>query len=228
MLRDEPAAAHLEKDTGEPSLTRMLGGRASAIDASLPPVAFGAGWFLSSGSITVGATAAVALSVLIALWRLRSGARPLAVLVSLLAVVLGAIIALRTGNAADFFLVRFGTNIVSAVAWMVSIAVRWPLLGLIVGTMLGQGRRWRRDPDLLRAYQFASWVWVGQYVLRLVVFLPLWWAHAVAALSIAQVVLTWPLVALCVSASWWVLRRRLPEGHPGIRRPRVESGISTG
>jgi hypothetical protein len=43
----------------------------------------------------------------------------------------------------------------------VSIAVRWPLLGLVVGTALGQRTRWRRDPDLLRGYRRASWVWVG-------------------------------------------------------------------
>lgn len=212
------------ENTGRPqdaeTLARVLGGRASAIDASLPPAAFGAAYLLNDGEISTASIAALAISIVIAGWRIRRGARPLAVLVSVLGVIAGAIIALRTGNAADFFLVRFGSNVLSALGWIISIMLRWPFLGLIVGALLRQGRRWRRDPDLLRAYNRASWVWVGQYVLRLAVFLPLWQINAVAALSIAQVALTWPLVAVCIAASWWVLRRVLPQGHPGINHPR--------
>ena len=200
---------------------RALGGRASAVDASLPPVAFGLGW-LPGGSIAVGGAAAVVVGAVIAGWRLRGGARPLAVLVSLLAVMLGAVVALRTGNAADFFLIRLVTNALSALAWMTSIAVRWPFLGLIVGTVLARGKQWRRDPAMLRAYSRASWVWVGQYLVRLAVFVPLWMVDAVVALTTAQLLLTWPLVALCVAVSLWVLRRSLPGDHPGVRHPVIE------
>ncbi|GAB3560248.1 hypothetical protein J2S53_003729 [Actinopolyspora lacussalsi] len=206
--------------TERDSLLRLLGGRASALDASLPPVAFGLGWVLSGESVAAAGISAVVVGVVIGVWRLLSGARPLAVLFSLLAVLVGSIIALRTGQAVDFYLVRLASNAASGLAWMISIAVRWPLLGLVVGTLLGQRTRWRRDPDLLRAYSRASWVWVGQYVTRLVVFIPLWMINAVVPLSIAQVVLTWPLVVLCVVASWWVLRRTLPPDHPGIRHAR--------
>jgi hypothetical protein len=105
----------------------------------------------------------------------------------------------------------------------VSIAVRWPLLGLVVGAALGQRTRWRRDPDLLRGYRRASWVWVGQYLLRLAVFIPLYLAGAVYALGIARVALTWPLVMACIALSWPVLRRALPPGHPGLLHPRAAS-----
>jgi hypothetical protein len=105
------------------------------------------------------------------------------------------------------------------VAWAASIVLRWPLLGVVVGTVLGQRTRWRADPALLRAYGRASWVWVGQYLLRLAVFVPLWAAGWVAALGAARVALSWPLVASCIGVSWWVLRRALPPGHPGLRHP---------
>ena len=49
---------------------------------------------------------------------------------------------------------------------------------------------------------------------------PLALIDAVVALGVAQVVLTWPLVAVCVLTSWWVLRRTLPADHPGLRHPR--------
>ena len=132
-----------------------------------------------------------------------------------------AVIALYTGRAADFFLVQIVANAVSAMAWAVSILVRWPLLGLLVGAALGQRTRWRRDPDLVRGYQRASWAWVGQYVLRLVVFLPLYLLDAVVALGVARLLLTWPLVALCVAVAWPLVRSALPPGHPGLRHPRV-------
>ena len=95
-----------------------------------------------------------------------------------------------------------------------SIAIRWPLLGLVVGTALGKPRRGAGDPDLVRGYCRASWLWAAQYAVRLVVLLTLWATDQVVALGIAQVVLTWPLVAVCVLGSWPLVRSALP---PGIR-----------
>jgi hypothetical protein len=155
----------------------------------------------------------------VAVIRLVRGGRPRAVLFGLLGVAVAALVALYTGRAVDFFLVQIVSNAASALVWAVSIVVRWPLLGLVVGTALGQRTRWRHDPDLLRGYQRASWVWVGQYLVRLAVFVPLYAADAVVALGIARTVLTWPLVALCVAISWPVLRSALPHGHGGLRHP---------
>jgi hypothetical protein len=110
--------------------------------------------------------------------------------------------------------------VVSALVWTVSIVIRWPLLGVIVGGILGQRATWRRDPALLRAYSLASWVWVAQYLVRIAVFAPLWAAGAVVALGAARVALSWPLVAICVAVSGAVLVRVLPADHPGLRSVR--------
>lgn len=201
------------------SLSDMLGGRRGAIDATLPAVAFGAGWWASGHSIMGGGIAAVLVAAGVAGWRLRRGDRPGSVLIGLLVVCLGVLIALRTGRASDFFLLQLAANMTSALAWLVSIVIRWPLLGVVVGLVLGQGRRWRRDPALLRAYGRASWVWVAQYLIRLAVFIPLYLADHVVGLTIARAALTWPLVATCIAVSWWVLQRSLPAGHPGLRSP---------
>jgi hypothetical protein len=137
-----------------------------------------------------------------------------------------ALIALRTGHAQDFFLLQIVSNAASALAWAVSIVIRWPLLGVVVGAALGQKTRWRRDRTLLRAYARGSWIWVLQYVVRVAVFLPLYAAGDVVALGVARVVLTWPLVAACLAVSWWVIRRSLPADHPGLRQPRDERQMS--
>lgn len=201
------------------SLASLLGGRTGAVDATLPPVAFVAGWLAAGQSVGVGVAAAVGTAAVLAGWRLRRGGQPRAALVGLLLVCLAALVVLRTGRAADFFLVQLVTNAASALAWLVSIAVRWPLLGVVLGAVLGQKARWRRDPALLRAYQRGSWVWVLQYLIRVAVLTPLWLADQVVALAAARVALTWPLVAACLAVSWLVVRRSLPPEHPGLRHP---------
>jgi hypothetical protein len=203
------------------SLADLLGGRRAALDATVPPVAFVVGWLLADGSVPAGAVVAMVAGLAIAGWRLSRGHRPRAVLVGLLGVALAALIALRTGRAEDFFLLQIISNAASALAWAVSIVVRWPLLGVVVATVLGQRTRWRRDPVLLSAYARGSWVWVAQYVVRLTVFVPLYLTHQVFALGVARVTLTWPLVAACLAVSWWVIRRGLPADHPGLRHPRT-------
>ncbi|MEQ3551888.1 DUF3159 domain-containing protein [Pseudonocardia nematodicida] len=216
-----PRATHRE----DPGLSELLGGRAGAVDASVPVVAFVAGWFVAgwAGSaypINWGAGAAIVAGAGVAVWRLASGRKPRAVLFGLAGVVLAAGVALATGRASDFFLVQIVSNAGSALVWAISIVVRWPLLGVIVGGVLGQRTRWRRDPDLLRGYQRASWAWVAQYVVRLAVFLPLWAADQVVLLGLARTVLSPALVALSVLVSWPLLRTALPDDHPGIRHPR--------
>ncbi|MFG1606151.1 DUF3159 domain-containing protein [Actinoplanes sp. NPDC049265] len=210
------------------SLSDLLGGRRAALDATAPVAGFLAGWLAAGHSIGWGSAAALLVALVVAGWRLRRGDRPGAVLIGLLGVVVAALVALRTGRAEDFFLLRLLSNGASALAWMVSIVVRWPLLGLVVGGVLGQRTRWRRDPALLTAYQKGSWVWVLQYVVRLAVFVPLYAAGQVVALGVAQIALTWPLVAAVIAVSWWVIRRSLPPGHPGLRHPRTASADALG
>jgi hypothetical protein len=210
----------------EQGLTEVLGGRGGAVDATVPVVAFVVAFTVADASgwaspVAWAGGAAVLIGAVVAVIRVVRGGRPRAVLFGLLGVAVAALVALYTGRAIDFFLVQIVSNAASALVWAVSIVVRWPLLGLVVGTALGQRTRWRRDPDLLRGYQRASWVWVGQYLVRLAVFLPLYAADSVVALGIARTVLTWPLVALCVALSWPVLRSALPRGHGGLRHPAV-------
>jgi len=212
------------------TLAELLGGRRGALDASLPPACFVAMWLVSGRSIGWASGAAVACGLLVAVLRWRRRERPRAVLLGLLGVAVAAMVALRTGRAADFFLVQLAVNAASALVWAVSVVIRWPLLGVVVGAVLGQRARWRRDPDLLRGYTVASWPWVGQYLLRVLVFGSLYLASrqgpaglrdgAVVALGVARVALSWPLVACCLAVSWWILRRSLPAEHPGLRRPR--------
>jgi hypothetical protein len=201
------------------SLAQLLGGGRAAIDATIPVVAFAAGWYAAGRSVPWGAGSAVAVASVVAVWRWRRRVAPRAVLVGILGVCAAAAIAIYTGRPEDFFLIRLVSNAASAVAWALSILLRWPLLGVVVGTILRQRTRWRRDPVLVRAYGRASWVWVLQYLIRLAAFIPLWNIGEVVGLTWAQALLSWPLVAAVIAVSGVVLWRSLPPDHPGLRHP---------
>ncbi|GAA1941147.1 DUF3159 domain-containing protein [Amycolatopsis minnesotensis] len=206
------------------SLASVLGGRKGAVDASLPPVGFVVGWLAAGQSIAWGAWAAIGVAVVVGAIRLVRGDRARAVVVSLAAVIAAALVALHTGRAQDFFLIQVLSNVASALLWAASAAIRWPLLGVVVGLLLGQKTRWRKDPALLRAYSIATLVWSCQYVLRVLVYVPLWWTGQLVALGVARTVLTWPLQALTIAVSGWVLYRVLPADHPGLRLAEPEPG----
>src|SRR5690606_13359950 len=203
-------------------LTTVLGGSSGVLDLIQPRHVITDVWMVVGRSIVRVATSAIPLAIDVEGGRLLRGQRVADVVISLAAVVAAALVALYTGRAQDFFLLQVLANVGSALAWAASILIRWPLLGVIVGVVLGQKTRWRRDPALLRAYSLASWVWVGQYVLRVAVFGVLWWGGQVVALGVARTVLSWPLVAAVIAVSGWVLHKALPREHPGFRHPATE------
>ncbi|MET4098774.1 hypothetical protein ABIB37_001011 [Agrococcus sp. UYP10] len=210
--------------TREESLARLLGGGRAAVEGSVPPVGFLVGWLASDGDLTASVVWSLAASAVVLVLSVVQRRAPRAVLIGMLATAVAAMIAQQTGEARNFFLVQLLSNAASALAWSVSIAVRWPFLGLIVGGLIGTRTRWRRDPGLLRAYSRASWVWVAQYVVRVAVFSVLWWLDEATWLAIMRVALTYPLIIACVAISGWVLFASIPRGHPGIRAPQVPLG----
>lgn len=207
------------------SLASLLGGRGGAVDATLPPVAFGLAWWIFAHSVAIGVAAAIITSAILTAIRIRQGRKPRSVLIGLTGVCIAGAIAIYTGRAEDFFAIQVFSNIASMLAWTISIVVRWPLLGVIVGGVLGQRTRWRRDRELVRGYGRASWAWVAQYAIRVVTYLPLWLLGATEALTVARVALSWPLVAACLAVSWWILMRVVPADHPGIRHPRASVDV---
>lgn len=206
------------------TLVSLLGGRRGAFDATAPLVVFILTWLLADESIAWAAGASLTAAAVIAVVRLRRRTKPRAVLLGLLSVSVACLIVLYTGRAQDILLPRIVSNAASALVWAGFIVFRRPLLGLIVGGLLGQRTRWRRDPDLMRAYSAASWVWVAMYLLRVAILTPFWNSEsddlAVIGGGVAQVLLSWPLLVLCLLASGWIMRVLLPRDHPGIRHPR--------
>ena len=98
----------------------------------------------------------------------------------------------------------------------------WPLLGVFVGAVTGQGMGWRDDPKQVRAYSKASWIWVAMFLLRLAVQLPLYLAGAVVALGVARVAMGAPLFAIAAGLSWLLLRPP-PASEPAVDAAQQDS-----
>ena len=177
--------------------------------------------YLISSSLGLALGLALAVAAVLAVLRLFRREKPVRVLAGLAGVAIAAVVAARTGNAADYFLPSLLANVASALVWAASIVARWPLLGVIIGFAIGQKTAWRQDPDLVRAYSNASWIWAGSFLVRAGVNTPLYLTDNLLGLGISRVALGFPMVLLVIAGSWWAIKRSLPEDHPGIMHPRV-------
>lgn len=203
-------------------LHEILGGRRGALESALPSVVFVTVYLSTGSELGTGLIAALITAALLAAARVWRKEKPVRVLGGLVAVAAAALVASRTGNAADYFLPSLLANVASALVWAFSIVTGWPLLGVVVGFALGQKTRWRADPDLLRAYSLASWIWVGSFLLRAAVNTPLYLTDNLVGLGVSRVLLGWPMVLVVIALSWAIIVKSLPPDHPGVNRPRVD------
>ncbi len=193
--------------SGDEFPTSSLISREALVDSGLPTIVFITVYALNGRVLGPALLAALGTGALLAVLRLVRRDSLVNVMAGFVAVGLSAWFARSTGEAENFFLPGLLINAGYAVAYLVSILVRWPLLGVLVGLATGEGMGWRDVPYLLRAYTVASWLWVGMFGLRLLVQLPLYLQEQVVALGVARVVMGWPLFLLCLWMSWLVIRR---------------------
>lgn len=189
------------------SLAEAVGGPLGIVEVSLPAVAFVAAYGLSGSDTNTAAVVAVGLALILAMARLARRESARHALSGLVGVGFAAFIATRSGRAEDFFLPGLIANAAYASAFLISIAVRRPLVGVIVSRLDGEGDRWRDDPLRVRSFSRASWLWAGLFLTRLAVQLPLYLAAAVVALGVARTAMGLPLFALGLWLTWLLVRR---------------------
>jgi hypothetical protein len=196
-----------ETERRPPTLAEAVGGPLGIVETSLPAVAFVAAYAISGSDTNVAAGVAVGLALVLTVVRLVRRESPRHALSGLLGVAFAAFIASRSGKAENFFLPGLLANAAYASAFLISIALRRPLVGVIVGQLDGESGGWRDDPVRVRAFMRASWLWVGLFAARLAVQLPLYLAGAVVALGIARTAMGLPLFGLGLWLTWRLVRR---------------------
>ncbi len=201
-----------EREEQAPDLAEMIGGPLGVAEASLPAIAFVIAYTFSD--LDTAAIIAVGLALVLSVARLVRRESPRHALSGLLGVGFAAFIAERSGKAENFFLPGLLANAAYATAFLGSLAVRRPLVGIIVSHLDGEGDQWRADPSRVRAFARATWLWAGLFLARLVVQLPLYLAGAVVALGVARTAMGLPLFVLGIWLTYLLVRRSKPPAAP--------------
>lgn len=201
-------------------LSILLGGPWGAVESMAPTVLFVLGYFASGNNLLIAVVVSLGVALVLAIAKVVRGEKPVRVITGLLGVAVAALFAAYQDDPLGFFQIRVLANILSALAFALSILIKRPLMGVIIGPIMGTGMRWRKDPDLLRAYSRVTWLWVILSLVRAAIQIPLIQNNQLAWLG-ATPFLFYGLVALTIAASWWVIRRTLPSDHPGIRHARI-------
>ena len=187
-------------------LDRALGGWRGIIDSGAPTIVFVIVYLVSGNQLGMSIWAALGAGAAIALWRLIRRESLQQIAAGLVGVGISAFVASRTQTGEGYFIPGLLQNIGYGVAFLISILVGWPLVGVIVGFLTGQGVHWRADRELRRVYSAASWIWVGLFGLRVAVQGPMYLAGWVGPLGFAKVIMGVPLFLAAGYFSYLVLR----------------------
>jgi len=109
--------------------------------------------------------------------------------------------------AQNFYLPGLYINAGYAFLYAFTNLIKWPILGIMLGPILGENFLWRKDPARLKAYIQAGWLWVGMFAIRLIVQYPLYKSGNVNALGTARLAMGYPLFIATAWATWLVLRK---------------------
>jgi Protein of unknown function (DUF3159) len=174
-------------------LGKSLGGARGMIESALPFVAFTIAWVIGR-QLYPAIGAAVGTALVLAAIRLVQRQSIKYVGQAIIPTAIAVLIATRTGRAQDVFLPGILYNGVLAVISIVTVVVRRPLVGFIIGAAVGDPTGWVKDKGLVRMTSKLTLVLAVPYVTRFVIQMPLFLAGEVVWLGVAKVVLGWPLL----------------------------------
>jgi hypothetical protein len=209
------AGLHRSKD-GNIDVLKSAGGVQGSAESIVPGLVFLVA-FTITRELTLSLAGALAAAAAFTVARLVQR-RPLTqALAGVVGVGISAWLANTTGKAEDFYVLGFFTNIAYIAGMVISIALRWPLAGLLFGFIRNEGLDWRKEPARVKAYRLGTWVIVGVLALRLLVQVPLYFMgeQGLAALATTRLLMGAPLYILGVWVAWLISRPAVP---PADRR----------
>lgn len=188
------------------SLLASMGGVQGILESVLPGFLFVIFFSFSRNAQLAVVISAIA-GVLFVVARIVAR-KPLAQAISgLIGIGIAAFLALREGGSGrDYFITGFITNLTYLVPLLVSVLVRWPLIGLLAGLLLGEKTAWRKNKSEMRIFTAATLLWVGIFAARLLVQWPLYLANNLEALGSAKLIMGLPLYAAGLWVTWLMLR----------------------
>ena len=188
------------------SLLASVGGVQGLVETTLPGFLYVLTFTITRDAVI--AASVVGFAVLALTIRHFVLKRPWTQLVgSLVGVGLAIWLTLRPGGqAGDFYLKDFWINAAYGSVLLLSVIVRFPLIGLLMGFLTNQGLSWRKDRRKVRFFDLVTLLWVGLFATRLIVEVPLYLAGDVVTLGFVKIVLGLPFYLTMIWVSWLLLR----------------------
>ena len=216
-------------------LARALGGRRGMLEAAVPTILFTV-TFLTTKQLELSLGVSVTAALVLLVVRLVQRSSVQFVVNSLFGIGIGAFFAWRSAQgggdendqALAYFLPGIIYNAGYAVVISLTILVRWPVVGFMVGSVAGDATAWRRDPGVVKLCSNLSWMLVVPCMLRVAVQAPLYLAgrsgsldpgRVIAVLAFAKILMGWPLQLAALGAMVWLLAR----DHTPVAQPQRET-----
>jgi hypothetical protein len=124
-----------------------------------------------------------------------------------LVVAVCSFIAYRSGQAKGFFLLGIWTSLLYGGAFLLSVLLRWPLVGAAWSLLNGQGFAWRRSRRALLSYDVATLTWVLVFGAKFVVQRWLYDTNQTGWLAFARIAMSYPLTVVALIVTVWAIRR---------------------
>lgn len=201
-LKNENGTTSFDKQ----SLLAGVGGWLGIIESIAPSLAFVVTFSISKQTVLSVSIAGFLALCFVALQLIRR--KPVTnAIAGAVGIAISAYLPLREGGQpADYFVQGFFTNAIYLAVLTISVLVRWPIIGLLVGLLTGSGSKWRKNKLELRRFSVVTSLWIGLFGSRLAIQLPLYFAGQTEALGIARIAMGVPLYAFCIWISWLLLR----------------------
>ena len=190
-----------------------FGGTRGLLDSGLPALVFLVA-FNVTHELRRAIIASLVIAAILAITRLIRKDTLQHVLSGFVGVAFCAFLANRTGQAQDFYLPKLFTNLAYGSAYLIANLVGWPIMGLLLGPILGENFLWRKNPARKRVYVRAGWLWVALFFGRIVVQYPIYRAGNVNLLGTVNLAMGYPLFILTAWGTWMIIKQT-----PSIPQP---------
>ncbi|MFM9918186.1 DUF3159 domain-containing protein [Lacisediminihabitans sp. H27-G8] len=187
------------------SLLKAVGGVRGLVESILPGLAFLV-LYAATKNVALSVLVPVALAVLFVVVRLVTRTPITQAFAGIAGIAISAVLALISGRAEANFIPGIIINIASLSVLLLSILVRWPLIGVIVGFLTNETTQWREQKAKRRVLYLTTWLWAGLFALRLAVEVPLYLAKEAEWLAGVKLLLGIPLYAGMLWVTWLLVR----------------------
>jgi hypothetical protein len=193
------------------NVINALGGKKGLIDSGLPAVVFLV-VFNFNQNLQNAIWASLGLAIFLAIWRLARRDTIQHSISGVIGVLICAYFANRSGNASDFYIPKLLTNLGYGTVYLIANLVGWPILGLVLGPLLGENFTWRNNPRRKKMYIKASWLWVALFFSRIAVQYPIYKSGNVNLLGTVNLAMGYPLFFAAAYGSWLIIKSEPPVG----------------